>query len=511
MVILKEILVEQRLKQGETNSELNYYEILLTILLFGSIGAVAWAIRGTAGWGGVDGAVVPGLMWGMLWYYLSYRKGIDARGVVLWLGLGIALGGELGYGQYVSWIQGNFSTANGTIAINPSLGYFWLVLCGIGWGAPGGIVLGWAIGKRVSTQIWIVRSLILLVLLILLFISPAVDWLGELLLKTNSGILFPNAHLGLYNGVLDKHLERTVYTNTQNFAVVIWWIIALIAAAWQRDKATLITGLLIGGGFGIGFMQSALWTLGYYFAPDYIDWWKVWELNAGFDLGLIYAVVLFWSIRRNNSGRSSSESLERSKFTERRDTLFLAVAGFVLTFIVGFEYFLWTGLALSLFYFITTCFALYGNIEPIIIAEKRKRISFIYSIFFLVFIMFHGVSERLGVVCKLFSSNEVSQYSWPLNRVLLFLPMALLITTVAVYRMWKIFHFGISPNQDELRFPKQGIRIIDLMTLMGFIGAISIWPSKISVFYALFLLLAVFAFNRLEHHFNRMEMQLPSE
>jgi len=83
-------------------------ELVLTVLLFGSIGAITWAIRGTAGWGGVDGTVIPGLMWGILWYYVAFRKGIDARGVVLWLGLGLALGGELGYGQYTSWIRGIF-------------------------------------------------------------------------------------------------------------------------------------------------------------------------------------------------------------------------------------------------------------------------------------------------------------------------------------------------------------------------------------------------------------------
>jgi len=84
------------------------YDLLLPMLLFGSVGAIAWAVRGTSGWGGVDGTLIPGLMWGVLWYYLAYRKGIDARGLVLWLGLGISLGGELGYGQYVGWIQGKF-------------------------------------------------------------------------------------------------------------------------------------------------------------------------------------------------------------------------------------------------------------------------------------------------------------------------------------------------------------------------------------------------------------------
>lgn len=244
MNIKSELIYKQHYKYRIPDRHSMVYELFLPILLFGSIGAITWAIRGTAGWGGVDGTVVPGLMWGVLWYYLCYRKGIDARGVVLWLGLGIALGGELGYGQYVSWIQGNFFTANGPIAIKPWLGYFWFIVCGIGWGAPGGILLGWAIGKRVSIRKWIIRSLVLVILLVLLFASPVVDWLGELLLKTNSNILFPNANLGLYNNDLDEHLIRTVYTNTQNFAVVVWWIIVLIVVALQRDRTTVITGIL---------------------------------------------------------------------------------------------------------------------------------------------------------------------------------------------------------------------------------------------------------------------------
>jgi len=74
----------------------------LPMLLFGSMGAITWAIRGSNGWGGIDGTIVPGLTWGLLWYYLCRRKGIDARSIVLWLGMGIAIGGELGYGQYAS-------------------------------------------------------------------------------------------------------------------------------------------------------------------------------------------------------------------------------------------------------------------------------------------------------------------------------------------------------------------------------------------------------------------------
>ncbi|VAX15427.1 hypothetical protein MNBD_IGNAVI01-686 [hydrothermal vent metagenome] len=483
------------------------YELLLSILLFGSIGAITWAIRGTAGWGGVDGTVIPGLMWGVLWYYLAYRKGTDARGVVLWLGLGIALGGELGYGQYVSWIRGIFYAGDKTIPIEPWLGYIWLILCGIGWAAPGGILLGWALGKRVSTKILAIRSLTLVILLVLLFGWSVIDWLGELLLKTESSFLFPNIDLGLYTADLGKHLSRTVYTNTQNIAVVVWWIAALLAAAWQRDKTTLVTGLILGVGFGLGFMQSALWTLGYASAPNYIDWWKMWELNSGFNLGLLYAVTFYWAIRNvdktDQSNKIIADKTEvRTKYLEWRDTLFLAFGGFLLLFFVGFEYFFWTGLALSVFYFAAMILTTVGNSDSNSISEKRRNISLIYSIFFLVFLLFFGASERLGIVLDLYSLDEVSQYSWPINRILLFIPIAIVIISVAIFKMWQILRSKDYQSYKNNKHSKQALLVIDLMTVIGFIGALTIWPEKIGILYALFLVFAIYAFNRLEHRFD---------
>ncbi|MCY1723172.1 hypothetical protein OU798_22680 [Prolixibacteraceae bacterium Z1-6] len=477
-------------------------EWLLISLLFGSIGAITWAIRGTAGWGGVDGTVIPGLTWGILWYYIALRKGIDARGIVFWLGLGIALGGELGYGQYTGWIRGNFNVGDEVIAIKPWLGYFWFTICGIGWAAPGGIVLGWALGKSVSVQVWLVRSITFAVLLVLLFSSPAIDWLGEILLKTNCGILFPNIKMGIYTD-LGEHLSRTLYTNTQNFAIVVWWILAMFVAAWQRDKTTLISGLILGGGFGIGFMQSAMWTLGYDIAPGYIDWWKVWELNSGFNLGVLYAIVLYWAIHIQ-SKKNKSEKLENKVNTKpiginnRMTTLFLAFSGSVLLYFIGFEYFFWTGIALNLFYFLAICFTGFSFSKPESIYDKLKNTSLIYSIFLLIFLLFHGGSERFGIVFNLYELNEVSQYSWPVERIFVFVPIALFITGVVIFKIWKGVKSGYTETRWDLINPKSALRIVDLLTLIGCIGVLSIWPAKISVFYSLFLAIAIYVFNRLE-------------
>ena len=510
MTILNQEKYNQHLDTRSGRKHSIVYELLLPILLFGSIGAISWAIHGTAGWGGVDGTVVPGLMWGVLWYYLAYRNGIDARGIVLWLGLGIALGGELGYGQYVSWIRGIFDVGDETTAIEPWLGYFWFIMCGSGWAAPGGILLGWALGERVSTSRWIIRSIILILLLVLLFAWPVVDWLSEYLLKANSTILFPNADLGIYSAELGKHLSRTVYTNTQNCGVVVWWIIALLEATFQRDKTTMITGLIIGGGFGLGFLLSALWTLGYGVAPTYIDWWKMWELNSGFNLGLLYAVTFYWAIRNIDKTIKSKKTITeeeevRTKHQEWRDTLFLSFGGFLLLFFVGFEYFFWTGLALSLFYFIAMSLTTIGNLDSNLIEERRKNISLIYSIFFLVFIMFHGGSERLGIVFELYSLDEVTQYSWPLKRILFFVPAATVISGVAIFKMWNVLRLDAQKSKLSFMMSKQSMLLVDLMTTMGFIGVLSIWPAKISVFYALFLVFTIFALNRLEHRFDSID------
>ena len=485
-------------------------DLVLPMILFGSMGAISWAIRGTAGWGGVDGTVLPGLMWGLLWYYLSYRKGIDARGIVLWLGLGLALGGELGYGQYVSWIQGIFYLGDKTIAIAPQLGYFWLFLCGIGWAGPGGIILGWALGKTVSKFSWIIRSFMIIILLMVLFVSPIIDWLGGYLLQIDPGLLFPFSDLGLYTNDLDKHLSRTLYTNTQNFATVIWWIGALFVAAWQKDRTTLITGMIIGGGFGLGFMQSTIWTLGYSFAPNYIDWWKMWELNAGFNLGVLYAITLYWTTKQVIKADESlriipDKNMIRSQLLEWQDTLFLAFGGFILLFFVGFEYFFWTGLALSLLYFITMCFTTVGKLESYQISERRKDVLLIYSVFLLVFLMFHGGSERLGIILNLYSGEAVSQYAWPLERIILFAPVALFITSVAILKFWYIFRLNNQQGQKNNSSSKPSLRIIDIITLMGFIGALSIWPEKIGVLYALFIVLAIWAINRLNDYYRRLD------
>jgi hypothetical protein len=406
----------------------------------------------------------------------------------------------LGYGQYVSWIQGKFHVGGSIVPVAPATGYLWLLICGIGWSAPGGIILGWALGGRTATQHWIVRSLLLLLLLVLLFFSPAIDWLSERFLRIGL-VIFPHADSGLYINARDAHLERTLYTNTQNFSVLLWWLVALIAAAWQRDRTTLVTGLFLGLGFGLGFMQSAVWCLGYGAAPDYIDWWKIWELNAGFDLGVLYAILFYWHTRHRDASTLAMKTDAPNLLSERIETLALAFAGALLIFSAGFEYFFWTGLFLTVFYFAAMLFAGSRVGRPnagSAAGDRRRAISFIYSVFLLLFILFHGGSSRAGVILGLYSADAVDQYAWPLARVLLFVPVAVVITAVAVWKMIQIIRTNSFPEQAGHDASRWSVYMIDLMAVIGFVGALSIWPAKIGVWYAFFLFLALCAFNRMD-------------
>lgn len=483
------------------SSQFSIHDFWLPVLIFGSIGAITWAIRGSAGWGGVDGTVVPGLMWGLLWYFLCFRQGIDARGIVFWLGMGLALGGELGYGQYVSWIQGRFFVGDEIIPISPWIGYVWFGICGIGWAAPGGILLGWALGKNVTPRQWLVRTLLLGVLLVLLFAWPFIDWLSAQLARIWPYLLFPHADSGLYTGALDKHLARTVYTNTQNFAVLLWWGLALLVTVFQKDRVTRFTGLVLGGGFGLGFLQSAVWCLGYSSAPKFIDWWKMWELNAGFNLGVLYAIVLCWAIRQVDSHQTSvPDSPVCTRKTEWRNTIFLAISGTILLFFMSFEYFFLTGIFLIVFYGLAIFFPMLTSTEKSDSGEirhRRDQILLIFSAFLLVFLLLHGGSERAGIFLGLYPAEAVDQYAWPLARILLFLPFALLVFGVALFKIWQIARASVGTNLKTVLLSE---RMVDLMTFTGFIGALSIWPAKIGVFYALFLALALFAFTRLNRH-----------
>lgn len=227
----------------------------------------------------------------------------------------------------------------------------------------------------------------------------------------------------------------------------------------------------------------------------------MWELNAGLNLGVLYAILFYWHIRQKDASALAMNTDAQTFPSERLETLALAFAGALLIFLAGFEYFFWTGVLLSIFYF--TAMGLAGSRvgRPNAgseIGDRRRAVSFIYSVFLLLFILFHGGSSRAGVILGLYSADAVDQYAWPAARILLFVPVAAILTVMAVWNMIRVFRLKPDPEQTGRESSRWSTYMIDLMTVIGFVGALSIWPAKIGVLYAFFLFLALFAFNRMD-------------
>ncbi len=426
--------------------------LVLPMLLFGSMGAITWAIRGTDGWGGIDGTIIPGMTWALLWYYLCYLKGIDSRAVIFWLGLGIAIGGQLGYGQYVSWIMGRFTIGQEIeimgrmttyLEIERWRGYVWFVIAGTSWGACGGVLLGWALKQNVTAKIWFVRIIVPL-------IFCAFGWF---LVKLYPSLFFPHFSVEFYTKGNCPDCVRTIYTNTQNFMVLMWWIGVLVVAMIQKDRPVLVIASALGVGFGIVFASSAMWFLGNEFAPQYIDWWKVWELQTGFLLGCLYAVTLHWATNEvdkvfNTDGTSGTNAQ--------------------------------------------------AAVRSSIKQEKYRSLSLILTVTLLLYFLFQGSSFRISGLLGFYDVSQIDQYSWPIARIVIFIPVAVIIVSIAFIKMTRLL--TSTQNQGFIAFQASNIhkKIISLLIAIAIVGIATIWPSKIGVLYFGLLWIALFAVSQLE-------------
>ncbi len=414
--------------------------MIWTVLFFAAMGAITWAIRGSDGWDGIEGTQIPGMTWALIWYFLSRDRGVDARKIILWLGLGIAIGGELGYGQYVSWINGKFYVQGAsTLPVSAWTGYAWFFICGAAWAGPGGIILAWAFDKKFSIKRWALR-----ITLPVLF-----GTIGWYLVQWFPRVFFP--HYGDISYALDAcdHCERTIYTNTQNFVVFMWWLGALLTGVIEKNRILKFLGLLLGGGFGIGFALTASWCLFYPVAPAYIDWWKMWELSAGFWLGGLYAISWIWLMNGVGVADESEESKHRQS-------------------------------------------------ESLALKKGYRSVLLFATLAILLIVCVYGGSHRLGVILELYDVDVVGQYDYPFERLALVAVILILITIGMVIATRKgIKRSGKTAFQylSDLNIVKNDTALIAGLTLLG---VITIWPSKINILYVMFMWLAFVAAHRLQ-------------
>jgi hypothetical protein len=369
------------------------------------------------------------------------------------------------------------------------------------------MIVAWCLGLLLIIVSWLLNKNTHLPRIIRLGMSIlSTAYTSCLLVWMGLWLFFPHDTLGLFDGELGKHLGRTVYTNAQNAIAVAWFLGALIVAIFQRDKPTLVMGTIIGGGFGLGMVISALWCLGYGFAPQYIDWWKMWEVHAGFNLGVLYVIALFWGLRQSEIYQSHENGISSTSYPATTVTHMeawlrpLASAGGILLVwaYLFYEDNLMVSALLGPLYLIAVLWISWqrnrGGAEPDAIVDRQQSVSLLFCTFFLLFILFYGATYRLGVLLELYDEKTVGQYEWLTARMWLFLPLFIVIMGGTLFKIWQLARQQIfsEPALDRLT-----LAIGDLIMIIGIVGALSIWPYKISVVYAIFLFIAIFAFLRL--------------
>ena len=403
----------------------------------------------------------------------------------------------------------------------------------------------------------------LLVALVALCTDLAVEFLGRVFLHLCPRLVFPHFQLGIYQNAteaLDPNQQRTIYTNSQNVGFLCWWSLALGVALVRRDRTTWILGLMLGLGFGTGFPLSACWCLGYADVHSRLDYWKVWELSAGFILGVVYSIALGWAQDRvvaerassvsgpllpsaalwqGSEGRTAASVLKQQQERWRSACSVPTVCLIVfLAYADGNPLGIQTGVFLSLFYIAVLgyCSLRRGSlVQP---AHSRANGSLVYSVFLLVFVLLRGASTRIGLVLGLYDKAAVDQYAWPLQRRWLFGPTAAALVATALVSLRHgnglpatststadIRLIGVRGNsltestavlhnresarqrpclclrqQSTCQAASEGIdwsAVAGLVTLLGVVGAVTIWPEKIGILYAIAMHVAVFALGRI--------------
>jgi hypothetical protein len=253
-----------------------------TVALMACMGSFLWAIRGTSGFGGVDGGLYAGLGWGILWFLLSdlgQRQGpLSSPWMVSAITLGIAVGGMTGYGVYISWIQGSFylNYPLDPRPIAPWTGYAMLFVCGMHWGGMAGVLMSWCLPtSAIKWWMWLIR----------LGAGFAGGWCVLLLVDRCPNLFLPFYDEGIYQESQHATCRRAV-NSLRNIAPHLGAFLGFLSLeVIRRNWPAVGLSILISLGFALSFAVGGYWQT-FHQTGIALDWWKKWEMTIGLGGGV---------------------------------------------------------------------------------------------------------------------------------------------------------------------------------------------------------------------------------
>lgn len=118
------------------------HDLILPTVLFASLGAMSWAVRGCSGYGGSAGCLFAGVLWGTAWWFIAREPGpVQTRRytsgwIILAMCVGFYIAGGRGWAQWWTLYEGRLQTnasKNEFVEIAPIYGYAWVFLSAVRW------------------------------------------------------------------------------------------------------------------------------------------------------------------------------------------------------------------------------------------------------------------------------------------------------------------------------------------------------------------------------------------
>jgi len=288
--------------KNENTSDL-IHNLVLPTVLFASLGAMTWAIRGCSGFGGESGCLFAGVLWGAAWWFIAREPGSEqsrryASGwIILAMAFGIGISGMRGWMQWPAFFEGHLQTnyaASEYVPISRAYGFLWLFIAGVPWAGIGACMLAWCGShRRTGVVAWVIRIACGLAGLVL----------ARYVLYEN----FPQVFLPLYSTMADRYhdlqanpnLGRLIRDNRQAITHLGIYLGFLGFEIGRKDwrNVTLITTVGVLNGLGWAACQNWKWAPGVWPGVNF-NWWRCWESSGGISIGIAYGVAYFLVNRR---------------------------------------------------------------------------------------------------------------------------------------------------------------------------------------------------------------------
>ncbi len=319
-------------------------DLVLPTLLFATLGAMTWAVRGCSGYGGSAGCLFAGVTWGAAWWFIAREPGArqsrpySSGWIILALAVGIGLSGNRGWMQWPSFFEGHLqtNTAKGEfVPITKGYGFLWLFIAGVPWAGLGACALAWCNSLRpLRWRGWCLRA------------SCGAGGAALALVLFNH---FPEWFLPLYKSMAAQYADlqtnpnlRRLINDNRNAILHLGIYLGLLGfeiGRGDRRNVTLILTVALVNGLGWAAFQNWKWAPGFWPGTTF-NWWRCWESSGGISIGIAYGLAYFLVNRplpAEEQARHSAELANVRPNLERFGAYLGLLLGLVLSIKNGFK------------------------------------------------------------------------------------------------------------------------------------------------------------------------------